>query len=68
MPKICDKCGKEFDKKSREAHKEWQVIVRDSENAVLLFCPECLTWLKNQSNKDELVEKYFESRTASKKT
>ena len=41
MPKVCSACEKEFPK-TREAHMTWKVTVRNKEQQVRLFCPDCL--------------------------
>ena len=41
LPEACDACGKEFPK-TREAHMSWRVTVRNKEQQVSLFCPDCL--------------------------
>jgi hypothetical protein len=50
MPESCSACKKDFPK-TREAHMAWQVIVRNEEQLVRLFCPDC------QEKAKELVEK-----------
>jgi len=40
----CAACLKPFDKKSKEHAKTWKVIVREKEEVVRLYCPEC--WSK----------------------
>ena len=40
LPKTCNVCGKEFPK-TREAHMSWRVTVRNKEQQVRLFCPNC---------------------------
>ena len=37
----CAACEKPFDKKSKEHATTWKVIVREDEEAVRLYCPEC---------------------------
>ena len=37
----CAACQKPFDKKSKEHAMTWKVIVREDEEAVRLYCPEC---------------------------
>ena len=49
LPESCDACGKEFPK-TREAHMSWRVTVRNKEQTVRLFCPDCINKTK------ELVE------------
>ena len=41
LPKTCSACTKEFPK-TREAHMTWRVTVRNKEQQVRLFCPDCL--------------------------
>ena len=45
-PDECSACNKEFPEKDREAHMTWQVVVRDEEETVRLFCPDCLEKVK----------------------
>ena len=40
----CAACETPFDKKSKEHAKTWKVIVREKEEVVRLYCPEC--WSK----------------------
>ena len=40
LPKTCSACAKVFPK-TREAHMTWKVTVRNKEQQVRLFCPEC---------------------------
>ncbi len=49
MPDKCSACTKGFPK-TREAHMSWRVTVRNKEQSVRLFCPECIEKAK------ELVE------------
>ena len=41
-PDECSACNKKFPEKDREAHMTWQVVVRNEEKTVRLFCPDCL--------------------------
>jgi predicted RNA-binding Zn-ribbon protein involved in translation (DUF1610 family) len=41
MPNSCSACKKDFPK-TREAHMSWKVTVRNKEQQVRLFCPDCL--------------------------
>jgi hypothetical protein len=52
-PDECSACNKEFPM-TREAHMSWQVVVRNKEQLVRLFCPDC------QQKARELVEKQNE--------
>jgi predicted RNA-binding Zn-ribbon protein involved in translation (DUF1610 family) len=40
LPESCSACDKEFPK-TREAHMTWRVTVRNEEQQVRLFCPDC---------------------------
>ena len=46
-------CEKPFDKKDREQVKSWNVVVREKEKKVNLYCPEC--WTKAKSIIDEFI-------------
>ena len=37
----CAACEKPFDKKSKEHASTWNVVVREKEDVVRLYCPEC---------------------------
>ena len=37
----CLMCDKPFDKKDREMVTTWSVVVREQEDKVNLYCPEC---------------------------
>ena len=37
----CLACKKEFDKTNREMVESWNVVVRQDEDKVNLYCPEC---------------------------
>ena len=37
----CSACSKEFDKKSKEHAATWNVVVREKEKVIRLYCPEC---------------------------
>jgi len=42
LPASCSACALPFPK-TREAHMTWQVVVRNKEQQVRLFCPDCLS-------------------------
>ena len=48
----CAACDKPFDKKSKEHATTWNVVVREKEKLVRLYCPEC--W--DKANK--IIEEY----------
>ena len=37
----CAACKKPYDKKSKEHAMTWNVVVREKEDVVRLYCPEC---------------------------
>ena len=37
----CLVCNKSFDKKDKEMVMSWNVVVREKEDMVNLYCPEC---------------------------
>ena len=41
IPENCLTCHKEFDKKNKEMVMSWNVIVREKQGIVRLYCPEC---------------------------
>jgi Zn finger protein HypA/HybF involved in hydrogenase expression len=41
IPKKCDTCEKQFDKKNKDMVFSWRVFVKDEK--VRLFCPECIS-------------------------
>tara|TARA_Y100000310_G_scaffold263085_1_gene273062 strand:- start:153 stop:458 length:306 start_codon:yes stop_codon:yes gene_type:complete len=41
LAKNCCACDKEFDKNSKEHATTWNVVVREKEKIVRLYCPEC---------------------------
>tara|TARA_R110000824_G_scaffold272747_1_gene461288 strand:- start:331 stop:576 length:246 start_codon:yes stop_codon:yes gene_type:complete len=41
LPDACDACKKTFDKKDKSMIQSWNVVVREAEGIVRLYCPEC---------------------------
>tara|TARA_Y100001973_G_C5098264_1_gene281260 strand:- start:4 stop:261 length:258 start_codon:yes stop_codon:yes gene_type:complete len=41
LPDACDACKKDFDKKNKEMVMSWNVVVREAQGVVRLYCPEC---------------------------
>jgi len=41
MPDECSACTEPFDKKDREMVTLWNVVVREEEEVVRLYCPRC---------------------------
>ena len=58
LPNKCLTCDKPFDKLDREQVMSWNVVVRQKEEKVNLYCPEC--W----DNAQQIVKKYMEDKDA----
>ena len=43
----CAACQEPFDKKSKEHATTWNVVVREEEKIVRLYCPECWNTAQN---------------------
>jgi predicted RNA-binding Zn-ribbon protein involved in translation (DUF1610 family) len=41
LPEECLACEKAFDKQDKEMATTWNVVVREKEGIVRLYCPEC---------------------------
>ncbi len=41
LPDECSACTKWFDKKDRDMVSSWSVVVRNDEQQVRLYCPDC---------------------------
>mgnify|MGYP003117600166 CR=1 FL=1 len=54
MPDHCLVCQKEFDKMNKEQVMSWNVVVREKENRVNLYCPQC--WEKSLKLIEEIQE------------
>ena len=51
MPDNCLTCEAPFDKKNREMAMTWNVVVREQEEVVRLYCPECWNKAANIAKK-----------------
>ena len=51
---FCLVCEKPFDKKDKDMVQSWYVIVRENQNKVNLYCPEC--WDRANSFIKEIKE------------
>ena len=58
LPNKCLTCDKPFDKLDREQVMSWNVVVRQEEEKVNLYCPQC--W----ANAQKLVKQYMEDKDA----
>ena len=64
MPDECLTCEKPFDKTDKEMVMSWNVVVREQNEIVRLYCPEC--WSKAQEILEDFtkrVEGRFETST-----
>ncbi len=41
LPNSCDACNKSFDKTDKEMVFSWKVVVKEKQQIVRLFCPQC---------------------------
>ena len=55
LPDKCLTCEKLFDKMNKEQVMTWNVVVRQQEEKVHLYCPEC--WDKAKQLIKEMMEK-----------
>jgi predicted RNA-binding Zn-ribbon protein involved in translation (DUF1610 family) len=59
LPSSCTACEKPFDKQNREMVTSWNVVVKDQDKQVNLYCPPC--WDKAneilEDFKNRLMEK-----------
>jgi hypothetical protein len=42
LPESCSACSLPFDKTNREMVFSWKVVVREKQESVNLFCPDCI--------------------------
>ena len=62
IPEECLMCEAPFDKKDKEMGSKWNVTVRESQNKVHLYCPEC--WEKAHKMVAAVVESMQEATKA----
>ena len=55
MPDECSACVKPFDKTNKDMVRSWNVVVREEEKIVRLYCPNC--WDKAKALIEQLEEK-----------
>jgi|TARA_R100000388_G_scaffold17954_1_gene13965 ribosomal protein L44E len=58
LPNKCLTCETPFDKLDREQVMSWNVVVRQKEEKVNLYCPQC--W----DNAQQTIKKYMEDKDA----
>ena len=42
LPESCSACTAPFDKTNRDMVFSWRVVVREQQESVTLFCPDCI--------------------------
>ena len=42
LPSACNTCEKAFDKRDKVMVQSWTVVVKNKDEAVSLFCPDCI--------------------------
>jgi len=47
LPDECSACTKSYDKKDKKMAMSWNVVVREKENIVRLYCPDCWDMANN---------------------
>ena len=52
LPEECMICSKSFDRKNKEQVQSWNVVVREKEKLVRVYCPTC--WGKAKQLIDDL--------------
>jgi uncharacterized protein with PIN domain len=56
----CMTCNTPFDKKNKEQVMSWSVVVREQEDKVNLYCPEC--WGKATQVIEDFQKRYEENK------
>ena len=47
LPDECSACTKAYDKTDKQMATTWSVVVREKENIVRLYCPDCWSMANN---------------------
>lgn len=58
LPDSCTACSKPFDKLDREMVMSWNVVVKDQDKQVNLYCPSC--WNKANEILEDFKKKLIE--------
>jgi hypothetical protein len=56
LPENCLTCASPFDRKNKEQVQSWFVVVKNAEQKVHLYCPEC--W----NNAQQIAKDFFEKK------
>ncbi len=65
LPSCCLTCEKTFDKMDKQQVMTWSVVVRQEEEKVNLYCPEC--WATAKNLVDDLKKRIKERNAGSNK-
>jgi hypothetical protein len=52
LPEECMVCAEPFDRRNKDQVKTWNVVVREKESIVRVYCPSC--WAKAKEIIDQL--------------
>ena len=61
LPDACDACTEPFDKKDKEMVMTWNVVVKEEEKKVSLYCPPC--WDKANEILEDFKKRLQEKMT-----
>jgi len=48
LPDQCNACEESFDKTDKSMVQSWSVVIRNKNERVTLFCPECIDKMKTR--------------------
>ena len=68
LPDHCLTCEKEFDRNDIDQVSTWTVVVRNEQNAVHLYCPDCIKKAKEivEDFKKKKIEDFKKARAEQK--
>ena len=56
LPDECYTCEAPFDRKNKQQVQSWFVVVKNAEQSVRIYCPEC--WDKAQKSLQKLIDDF----------
>lgn len=56
LPDECYACEAPFDRKNKQQVQSWFVVVKNAEQSVKVYCPEC--WDKSQKSLQKLIDDF----------
>lgn len=66
LPENCLTCLEPFDRKNKEQVQSWFVVVKNEENKVRLYCPDC--WQKAKDIVEDFRKRVEEKNETTKST